>query len=219
MEYLKHGFYTGIKVCGLTDTRQVKELEQIGVQMAGFNFYKESRRYAGNKIHAGELKDLKLRKIGVFVNEGFEELMRIVGNYDLDMVQLHGDETPEFCSRLKGHVPVIKALRISESTKVGDLLRLFGDSSDLFLFDTWSAGYGGSGKKFSWELITEEVVDTPFLLGGGIGPSDVESIRIFSKMKSGKNLLAVDLNSRFEESPGIKDLGSIRLFAENLWKQ
>ena len=207
-----------IKVCGMTQLDQVKALDEMGVDFAGFIFYPKSPRYMGSKIEADQLRRLKLKiaKVGVFVNMAYEELMRIVEDYRLDMVQLHGDENPRFCEQVANYVAVIKAFRLSDNDPIEWMVRPYHDVSDMYMFDTLGSGYGGTGKKFDWTVLNNSNIDKLFYLSGGIEPGDEEKLKIFSKENAAKKLFAVDINSRFESSAGVKDLSKVKSFIEGL---
>ena len=207
-----------IKVCGMTLPEQVNALDEMGVDFAGFIFYPKSPRYIGHKISPEKMKQIKGRiaKVGVFVNMPYDELMRTVESYRLDMVQLHGDETPFFCEKVANYVTVIKAFRLSDNDPIEWILRSFQDHTDMFMFDTMGAGYGGTGKKFDWTILKDLEVGKPFFLSGGIEEGDVEKLKEFSKEPVAKALFAVDINSKFEISPGIKDMAKVKKFAKEL---
>lgn len=207
-----------IKVCGNTQLEQVHALDDMGVEFAGFIFYHKSPRYVVDKINAVQLKKakLKINKVGVFVNADYEEVMLQVEQYGLHMVQLHGDESPRFCERISQQVPTIKVFRIKENDNIEWKIREYGNVSDLYLFDTDWATYGGSGKKFDWKILDQAQVDKPFLLSGGIGLEDVEVVKSFGAGSHGAELFAIDINSKFELSPGVKDMEKVKAFAAAL---
>ena len=207
-----------IKVCGMTLPEQVNALDEMGVDFAGFIFYPKSPRYIGHKISPEKMKQIKGRiaKVGVFVNMPYDELMRTVESYRLDMVQLHGDETPFFCEKVANYVTVIKAFRLSDNDPIEWILRSFQDHTDMFMFDTMGAGYGGTGKKFDWNMLKEADVDKLFFLSGGIEPGDEERLIAFEKEPVAKKLFSVDINSRFEVSPGVKNMEKIASFVRTL---
>lgn len=217
-----------IKVCGMTDPAQVRQLEEAGVELAGFIFYPESPRYLPNfGLAPQDFKKEKfaLAKVGVFVNASYDKIMKTVNDYGLDRVQLHGNETPEECGRIAQQLPVIKAFRFGESEDVKELLGNYYDSANMFLFDTGMAApqgdsykaYGGTGKKFNWNRLSGLNIDKPFFLSGGIEPGDAALIRAFMKEPVAKDLYALDLNSRFEVSPGVKDMEKVRRFVNGEW--
>jgi phosphoribosylanthranilate isomerase len=207
-----------IKVCGMTMTEQVIALDEMGVDLAGFIFYPKSPRYIGHKISPEKMKQVKghIAKVGVFVNTPYEELMRTVENYRLDMVQLHGDENPVFCEKVANYVTVIKAFRLSDNDPIEWMVRAFHDASDMFMFDTLGAGYGGTGKKFDWNVLKKAVIDKIFFLSGGIEPDDEQKLKEFAKEKVAQKLFAIDINSKFEISAGVKDMVRVKKFVEAL---
>lgn len=207
-----------IKVCGMTLPEQVNALDEMGVDFAGFIFYPKSPRYIGNKISPEKMRQIKGRiaKVGVFVNSPYDELMKTVETYRLDMVQLHGDETSFFCEKVANYVTVIKAFRLSENDPIEWMTRPFHDSSDMFMFDTMGAGYGGTGKKFDWNVLKDANINKLFLLSGGIEPGDEEQLLNFEKEPVGKKLFSIDINSRFEVSPGVKNMERVQQFVRKL---
>jgi phosphoribosylanthranilate isomerase len=207
-----------VKVCGMTQLDQVRKLDEMGLDFAGFIFYPKSPRYVGKHIKGDQLKKARLRlgKVGVFVNSGYEEVMKLVDEYGLDMVQLHGDETPRYCDQLANYVSVIKVFRLGENDPIDWITRPYLESCDMFLFDTLGVGYGGTGKKFNWEVLMSASVDKLFFLSGGIEPDDQEKLKEFSAAPVASKLFSIDINSRFETSAGIKDLDRIGLFVDSL---
>ncbi|HEX8316531.1 MAG TPA: phosphoribosylanthranilate isomerase, partial [Flavisolibacter sp.] len=200
-----------IKVCGMTQLKQLHQLGEMGVQFAGMIFYHKSPRFVMRHLKGHEVKKAKLKvfKIGVFVNASYDEVMNHVDNFGLDMVQLHGNETPFYCSRLSDYISVIKAFRITETDQVDWKTKDFYADTDMYMFDTEGEGYGGTGKKFNWAKLKGTNMNKPFFLSGGIEPGDGESIKEFVKEPVAKNLFAVDINSRFEVSPGVKDMDKV----------
>jgi phosphoribosylanthranilate isomerase len=153
--------------------------------------------------------------VGVFVNAAAEQIQRTVADYALDMVQLHGDETPAFCAAIRETVPVIKAFRIGDNVDWQTLLAPYIPVTDYFLFDTASVkGYGGTGERFNWELLQQYPFDHPFLLSGGIAPADADIIGGLQLPA----LFALDINSRFEEAPGIKNMAKVSSFITEIKK-
>ena len=207
-----------LKVCGMTRLEQVHALDEMGIKFAGFIFYDKSPRFVMKHMNGEQLKKAKLQinKVGVFVNASYDEIMNHVHNFGLYMVQLHGDETPRFCEKISDQVPTIKVFRIKEGDNIEWKIREYRDVCDLFLFDTDWANYGGSGKKFDWKMLDEVDIGKPFLLSGGIGLEDVDILKEFAAGKNGENLFAVDVNSRFESSPGLKDLDKLKLLLQGL---
>ncbi|MBA4198366.1 MAG: phosphoribosylanthranilate isomerase [Chitinophaga sp.] len=206
------------KVCGMTDIEQVQQLNDIGVEFCGFIFYPKSPRYVFRHMPASSIKKVrgKINKVGVFVNEHEEEILKTVDDCGLYLVQLHGDETPKQCEKISDYITTIKAFRLSEGDNIMWKIKDYIDVVDMFLFDTEGAGYGGTGKKFNWDVLKGLNIGKPFFLSGGIQPSDVEQLQAFSKDIVAKDLFSVDINSKFEISPGIKDINSVEKFVNNV---
>lgn len=207
-----------IKVCGLTQMAQLRSLDKMGITFGGLIFYPKSPRFVMRHLNSREVKDYKgkINKVGVFVNATYDEIMNHADNWGLHMVQLHGDETPKFCERLSDQLEVIKAFRIGPGDHIDFKIRHYEDACDVYLFDTAGETYGGTGKKFDWESLHSTHVDKPFMLSGGIGPADMPGIRQFQQGANGKLLFGVDVNSKFETSPGVKDLEEVKTFKESL---
>ena len=201
-----------IKVCGITNLEQATALQAMGVLYIGFIFYPASKRYVLEKLSLTDLASFKpvgVKKVGVFVNEPLDQLLHIVQEAGLDLVQLHGDETPEYCEAVRQKVQTIKVFRVGAA--VPDFAAYEG-AVDYFLFDTDSALYGGTGQHFNWELIKGSNIPKPYFLSGGIGPNDIQGVQVMEKTKAGKSLLALDINSQFEIIPGVKNLEKIKIF-------
>lgn len=208
-----------IKVCGMTQPEQVAQLSGLGVTFAGFIFYPKSPRYVFKHMTTTQIrKENSVNKVGVFVNATIEEVLHMVDECRLHMVQLHGDESPKYCEKIADYVSVVKAFRLSENDSVDWMIRPYMEVCDMFMFDTMGAGYGGTGKKFDWSMIRNTVIGKPFFLSGGIEPGDEASLRQFSAEPVAKALFAVDINSRFESSPGVKDMEKVKIFADQLLK-
>lgn len=207
-----------IKVCGMTLPEQVNALAEMGADLAGFIFYPKSPRFVGNKLSPVKMKKIGggIGKVGVFVNTPYEELLQTVESYRLDIVQLHGDETPIFCEKVANYVTVIKAFRLSDNDPLEWMVRPFHDASDMYMFDTLGAGYGGTGKKFDWKVLSDAVIDKLFLLSGGIEPGDEEKLKAFAKEDAARKLFALDINSKFEFSPGVKDMDRVKKFIQEM---
>ena len=207
-----------VKVCGMTQLEQVRKLDEMGLDFAGFIFYPKSPRYVVRHMKGEELKKAKLRlgKVGVFVNTPYDEMMRTVDEYGLDMVQLHGDETPRLCEQLANYISVIKVFRLGDNDPIEWITRPFQDSCDMFLFDTLGVGYGGTGKKFNWDVLKTAIMDKLFFLSGGIEPEDVDKLKEFSGEQVANKLFSIDINSRFEVSSGVKDLEKIQMFVDKV---
>jgi len=207
-----------IKVCGNTLPQQITALDDIGITFAGFIFYPKSPRYMAMKISAEKMRQIKgkIIKVGVFVNPTYEALMKTVEDYRLDMVQLHGDETPKFCDRIADYISVIKAFRMSDNDSVHHMTQSYTDVCDFFMFDTLGVGYGGTGKKFDWNILQKSPPQKPYFLSGGIELHDDQKLGEFITTPAAEKLFAIDINTRFEIGPGVKDVNNIKSFAESL---
>ena len=203
-----------LKVCGMTELKQLQTLQELEVDFAGLIFYGGSKRVMGDKLsnQQSAISNLKIKKVGVFVNAALNDIEKAINEYGLSYIQLHGDESPEFCKEIRKFVPVIKAIRINEGTNLPSELEKFENVCDYFLFDTDSKQYGGTGKKFNWEILQSAKINKPFFLSGGIGLQDVEEVKAFHHPA----LFAIDVNSKFETSPGIKDIEQVKDFMKNL---
>ncbi|MFL9484534.1 phosphoribosylanthranilate isomerase [Chitinophagaceae bacterium LWZ2-11] len=207
-----------IKVCGLTQVEQVQELDEMGVEFGGFIFYPKSPRYVFKSMPAATIKKIKgnINKVGVFVNAPTNDVLQTIDDCGLYLVQLHGDESPRECEKIANYVSVIKAFRLREDDNILWKIKDYQDVVDMFLFDTEGAGYGGTGKKFNWNLLKGLDIRKPFFLSGGIRPDDVDALKEFSKDVVAKDLFALDVNSQFEVSPGIKDMNLVRQFVTKI---
>lgn len=204
-----------LKVCGITKFEQLLSLEQIGVEYAGLIFYDRSPRYIGT--HQFESSVIKkstcnIKKIGVFVNAGENEILRAVDEWRLEMVQLHGEESPIFCERISNYVKTIKAFRVDTIMSLSYEISSYQNSVEFFLFDAMGQKYGGTGNKFNWNILNESNIDKPFFLSGGIGVDDVDSIKAF--IQKNENCYAVDVNSKFEIEPGVKNIDAVKTFVD-----
>lgn len=206
-----------VKVCGMTLPEQLEQLGGMGATFGGLIFYPKSPRYVFKHLTTSQIrKENSVNKVGVFVNAGIEEVLHMVDECRLHMVQLHGDETPKYCEKIADYVSVVKAFRISETDNIEWMIRPYMDVCDMFMFDTMGAGYGGTGKKFNWDMLKEATIGKPFFLSGGIEPGDEEHLKEFASLPIGKALFAVDINSKFEISPGIKDMQKVKEFISKL---
>jgi phosphoribosylanthranilate isomerase len=202
----------------MTLPEQVTALDEMGVDLAGFIFYPKSPRYVGNKISPEKMRQIrgKIAKVGVFVNMPYDDLMRTVEDYRLDMVQLHGDETPHFCEKVANYITIVKAFRLTDNDPIDWIVRSFHEGCDMYMFDTLGAGYGGTGKKFDWNLLKAASIEKLYFLAGGIEPGDEENLKQFMKEPVSKKLFAIDINSRFEVSAGVKDIDKVKKFVTAL---
>lgn len=205
-----------IKVCGITEMKQLQQLDGLDIDFAGLIFYKDSPRYIGDKIDKAALKraDLDLKKVGVFVNPEMIEVLDAIDEYGLDAVQLHGDESAEMCEDISSEVEVIKAFRITEGVDIDKLVAPYDAVCDYYLFDTGGLkeSIGGTGKQFDWNILTKAKIEKPFFLSGGVSLEDAAKLRSFKH----PDLFGVDINSRFESVPGVKDMKLVLQFRHAL---
>jgi phosphoribosylanthranilate isomerase len=200
------------KVCGITNIEQAEAISSQGVHFIGFIFYPSSKRYALSNLSLEDIAAFKpatAKKVGVFVNETIENVLDTARKAGLDMVQLHGDEDASYCATIEAAFTVIKVFRVSKT--IPDFA-LFDNVASYYLFDTDSVLYGGTGQHFNWEIIKKTSFNKPFFLSGGIGINDVQGIQVLKAATAGKDLIAVDLNSKFETSPGNKNIELIKTF-------
>jgi len=202
-----------IKVCGMKFPGNIQAVANLKPDMMGFIFYPKSPRYA-EPVDVSVLNAIpsNIKKIGVFVNESQENILTIAYKYNLDGIQLHGTELVEMCTELKSAgYRVIKAFPIAEAYNF-KVTKMYEGVCDYFLFDTQTNAYGGSGIKFNWNMLDEYIGETPFLLSGGIADDDAEDILKIEHPK----FTGVDLNSKFEISPGLKNIELLRNFLNEL---
>ena len=207
-----------IKVCGLTDANQVRQLNELGIEFAGFNFYRRSPRYVYKNMPSTAIKRIrgKINKVGIFVDEDVEEVLRAVDDCGLYLVQLHGNESPRYCEKISNYITVIKVFRLSDDDNVEWKIKDYYDVADMFMFDTEATAFGGSGKKFNWHILKDLKINKPFFLAGGISPDDVSELKKFAMEPVAKDLFAIDINSKFEVMPGVKDIDIIKTFRKKL---
>ena len=196
-----------IKVCGMRDAQNIRDVESLGVDWIGMIFWPKSKRYVAE---VPSYLPEHLKKVGVFVDSTLDDILQHISDYQLDIIQLHGQESPDFAKALKPHT-IIKAFNIE---KADDLLQTekYEGIADYFLFDTKGKMVGGNGQKFDWSVLTAYQGKTPFLLSGGIGPEDAESVKSFHHPRC----IGIDLNSRFESEPGFKDINQLKTFINNI---
>lgn len=205
-----------IKVCGITEMKQLQQLDGLDIDFAGMIFYKESPRYIGGKLNAKDIKkaDFDLKKTGVFVNPEMIEVLDAIDEFGLEVVQLHGDETPEMCEDLSSEVEVIKAFRITGTEDIDKLVAPYDAVCDYYLFDTGGLkeSFGGTGQQFDWSILAKAKIEKPFFLSGGIGVEDAARVKAFKH----PDMFGVDINSKFEVSPGVKDMKLLLQFKQGL---
>lgn len=206
-----------VKVCGITQEEQLQQLPAAGASFAGFIFYPKSPRYVLRHMTTSQIKkENTINKVGVFVNASVEEVLQMVDECRLHMVQLHGDETPKFCEKIADYISVVKAFRFSETDNIGYRIQEYMEYCDMFMFDTEGVGYGGTGKKLNLDKLKGVTVGKPYFLSGMIEPGDADQLNEFSKKPEAKALFAIDIGSKFELMPGVKDINLIKNFTQQL---
>ena len=234
-----------IKVCGMREPENIRAVASLGIDLMGFIFYPSSSRFVqmisscagiipdyseerlteakrvGNKCEeGGSIQDGNLpKRVGVFVDDMPQNIVTRVYNYALDYVQLHGNETVEMIDNLRRtidpdihpNIKIIKALSISSEESL-QACKQYEGHVDMFLFDTRCDSYGGSGEQFDWKVLASYDGDTPFLLSGGIGPEDASRIKAFSHPR----FAGIDLNSKFETAPALKDVEKLKTFIQKV---
>ncbi|WP_118195648.1 phosphoribosylanthranilate isomerase [Albibacterium indicum] len=190
------------KVCGLREQANVLDVAALGPDYMGFIFYPKSKRYIGDR-NLDFLNDLKqIKKVAVFVDATEQAIDDVLRRYQFDAVQLHGNESPEFCQRVREkNVELIKAFGVDQGFDF-DQLKSYTQVVDYFLFDTKTISYGGSGKRFDWGVLGNYKEETPYFLSGGIDKDTLYG----AKALEDRRLYCIDINSRFEVEPGVKDI-------------
>lgn len=190
----------------------IKELNKLPIDLMGMIFYDKSSRYI-NGLTGYDLFEVpqRIKLTGVFVNADINYIAEKIVQYGLDIIQLHGNESPAFCNELNKTMPVIKAFSIADASDF-EQAKQYEGVADYFLFDTKTTQYGGSGQKFDWSILAEYKGNTPFLLSGGISIDDVEAIKEIKHPR----FAGIDLNSRFETEPGLKDIELLQQFIKAL---
>ena len=215
----------------MRDAQNIREVSQLGVDMIGMIFYPKSPRYVEmQSSHAGIIpdyakEDINIKssktpaRVGVFVDDMVQNIVTRVVNYHLDYVQLHGNEPREMCENLRltldpdirPGIKIIKAISVSDASDIQKYKEYVG-AVDLFLFDTKCKTVGGSGQQFDWQVLEQYDGEVPFLLSGGIGPEDASRLHAFHHPKC----IGIDLNSRFEIKPGVKDVEKLKGFLNEM---
>ena len=226
-----------IKVCGMRDAENIREVEnllilrsalplgssknsQFSSAMMGFIFWPKSSRYVAER--PAYLPE-HVKRVGVFVDEEVEQICRIAHDFALDFIQLHGHESPEYIRRLRcvcgDAIATIKAFNIATAADLSQTAAYEG-LVDYFLFDTKATLPGGSGQQFDWSILDAYKGETPYLLSGGIGPSDADRVKNFLTSHPSpltpKKCYGIDLNSRFETAPALKDVNLLKEFIKQL---
>ena len=223
-----------VKVCGMRDGENIRQVAELGVDWIGMIFWEKSpRNVTMIPTHAGIIPDraelapvssrFSPRRVGVFVDEMPQNIITRVVNFKLDLVQFHGHESPTLIRNLRRTldpdirpgIAFIKAISVPAGDAGREAVAAckdYEDCVDYFLFDTRSATVGGSGEQFDWSVLDAYDGRLPFLLSGGIGPDDAARIKAFHHPRC----IGIDLNSRFETAPGVKDINKLKTFLDQL---
>lgn len=233
-----------IKVCGMRDAQNIRDVAELDIDMMGFNFWPKSKRFVSMiSSQAGIIPDYsrerldsavnavnadathryvfpkRIKRVGLFVDEMPQTIVTCVYNYSLDYIQLHGSELPVMIDNLRRTlvpdiapgIKFIKAFGISSEEDL-EQTEAYEGVADMFIFDYKSPGKGGSGKHFDWSVLDAYHGSTPFLLSGGIGPDDAEAVKAFHHPM----FAGVDVNSRFETAPAVKDVERLKTFVNKI---
>lgn len=200
-----------VKVCGMREAENIRRLDELGIaDWMGFIFYPRSPRYVS--LPPSHLPH-HCKRVGVFVNAAIDEMVQRSSDFRLDIIQLHGSETPEFCHDVRRsmgeNIQIIKTIAVESESDL-DRAAHYEGQVDYFLFETKSLCYGGSGRQFDWTILHNYCGHIPFLITGGITPDDVQRVRTFSHPQ----FAGIDLNSRFETTPGVKDIEKLHVFID-----
>ena len=198
-----------VKVCGMREASNINELIKIPIDFIGFIFHEKSSRNVESIPKIAIPKSIK--KVGVFVNKPKDFILQKATEFELDYVQLHGNESHEFCKELGKHIKIIKAFNIKQNFDF-EQLKAYEPYCDLFLFDAFGEKAGGNGITFNWELLGNYQGENPFLLSGGINETMAKEIK---KIKHPK-FIGIDVNSGFEIQPALKNINKIKLFYNEL---
>ncbi|GAB3927337.1 phosphoribosylanthranilate isomerase [Mucilaginibacter myungsuensis] len=195
-----------IKVCGLKYTDNIATVAGLQPDYVGFIRYERSPRFV-DELPEETLIQLPstIKKTGVFVNEDPSVMEELIGKYNFEAIQLHGNESPEFCAQFKGRVEVLKAFGVDEEFDFEQLDK-YADHVDYFLFDTKTAAHGGSGQSFDWSVLDNYKLDVPFFLSGGLSLDNIAEVKNIKHPA----FYGVDLNSKFEIEPGLKDIDKLK---------
>ena len=203
-----------LKVCGMKYQDNIQEVATLQPDYLGFIFYEQSARH----FDAHRIPEISntIKKTGVFVDADLDFVIKKISKHNLKAVQLHGNETPEYCKQLRGkNIEIIKVFSIKNEFDFS-VLKLYDDIVDYFLFDTKGKLPGGNGYVFDWTILNNYPSTIPFFLSGGIGLSQIDDINKFQKSEASKYCYALDVNSKFEIEPGLKNIEDLKKFKNNL---
>ncbi len=201
-----------LKVCGMRESQNIRELLLLKPDYVGFIFYEKSPRNVGEVLDAELLKSFpkSVQKVGVFVNASLDFVKSKVTKYALDLVQLHGDESPAYVADL--FAVGIRVMKVFSVGSEFDFKQLGGYNPfvDYFLFDTKGKARGGNGEVFNWELLRDYDQEVPFFLSGGIDLENTDELKALERV----NIHAIDVNSKFELEPGLKDIERVKVLSK-----
>ena len=203
-----------IKVCGMRTPENISGVAFAFPDYLGFIFYPKSKRFVGFEPLSDVLSIIpdSVKKVGVFVDEAPEKVFEIYRNWNLNVIQLHGNETPEYCQQIQDSgITVFKAFSVDERFDFNSL-SAYSEVCNYFLFDTKGQLPGGTGQKFNWQLLENYKGNVPFFLSGGIGLDDLAVVLNFNHPQ----LFGIDINSGFEISPGLKDVEKVKNFISGI---
>ena len=205
-----------LKVCGMRDPDNIQGVLESRPDFIGYIFHPKSKRYVGEQPDHEIFNQVPetTKKVAVFVNEELETVIQLCQTFGIEVAQLHGQESPEYCQTLRnGGLMIFKAFAIDEQFDFSTLKKYQG-TVDNFLFDTKGKLPGGTGLKFNWEILKQYQLEVPFFLSGGIEPDDVNAVLTFDH----EQLFALDINSGFELEPALKDVGKVQKFISQIRK-
>ena len=201
-----------IKICGMKYPENIQEIAALQPDYLGFIFYDKSPRFVQNEI---PILEKSITKVGVFVNATVKEIEEKAKQHQLEIIQLHGEESPDFCQSVQQlKLKVIKSFNIDNQFNF-KILNEYKNYCNYFLFDTKGQQYGGNGTAFDWQLLDQYHVSKPYFLSGGIGPENLVDLQIFLQTESARHCVALDLNSRIETQPGQKNPETLKIFLKN----
>jgi phosphoribosylanthranilate isomerase len=202
-----------LKVCGMREPNNIAALSDLQPDYMGFIFWAPSSRYVNETTPK---LDQRIKKTGVFVDASVDYIQSSISTHQLQAVQLHGKETPNYCQLIQGFgVEVIKAFSVKDVFDFSTL-EAYESSCDFFLFDTKGALPGGNGYTFDWSLLKEYPSQKPFFLSGGIGLENTQEIK--ELLNTDLPLFAIDVNSKFELAPGLKKIEELKQFKKELYE-
>ena len=202
-----------LKVCGMKYRDNILKVAALKPDYMGFIFYEKSLRFMCEDI---PVLPNDIKKVGVFVDTSIEKIKEMREKFNLNAVQLHGHESPEFCQKLRNeHIEIIKVFSVENEFDFSKL-KVYEPHVSYFLFDTKGPNPGGNGYSFDWTILQNYNSNTPYFLSGGIGLEDIEALNHFQKSAAAQQCYAIDVNSKFETKPAYKDSIKLKKFIETL---